>query len=469
MDKEFERDAFGPNIWLVDEMYRRYQENPQSVGESWRDFFEDYRPPHQQRGNGAKAREAQPPQEERRVEEEPRRPERAPTPAREERPPEPERAPVEDATPLRGIAARIAENMETSLGVPTATSVRTIPAKLLEENRRIVNTFLSARQGGKVSYTHVIGWAVLRALLDRPAMRSSYADIDGKPHVLQRKHVNFGLAVDVERGGARTLIVPNIKSADDLDFAGFWAGYEDLIRKVRANKLEVEDFAETTVTLTNPGTVGTSQSVPRLMQGQGVIVGTGAIAYPPEYEAADPQLLARLGVSKLITITSTYDHRVIQGAESGTFLGRVHDLLLGADRFYDDLFASLRIPYEPVRWSRDRGLGDDTDVYLEKQSRVIQLINMHRVRGHLLADLNPIGWEVLTHPELDLSSYGLTVWDLDREFITDGIPGPRRQILREIIDTLRSVYCHKVGIEYMHISDPEQKHWIQQRVEPGPE
>ncbi len=457
VDKDIEREAFGPNIWLVDEMYRRYQENPQSVGESWREFFDGYRP-------------ARP---------EERKPERTPGRKPENKPEEPTPAAlderevtdpaIEDASPLRGVAARIAENMETSLGVPTATSVRTIPARLLEENRRIVNSFLSARQGGKVSYTHIIGWAVLKALLDRPAMRASYAKVDGKPHVVQRKHVNFGLAVDVERAGTRTLIVPNIKSADELDFAGFWGAYEDLIRKVRANKLELEDFAETTVTLTNPGTVGTTQSVPRLMAGQGLIVGTGAIAYPPEYEAADPKLLARLGVSKLITITSTYDHRVIQGAESGTFLSRVHDLLLGADRFYDDVFASLRIPYEPVRWSSDRGPGDDTDAYLEKQSRVIQLINMHRVRGHLLADLNPIGWEVLTHPELDISSYGLTVWDLDREFITDGIPGPRRQSLREIIDTLRSVYCQRVGIEYMHISDPEQKRWMQQRVEPGPE
>jgi multifunctional 2-oxoglutarate metabolism enzyme len=375
----------------------------------------------------------------------------------------------EGASPLRGIAARIAENMERSLGVPTATSVRTIPAKLLEENRRIINRYLAGKQGGKVSFTHLIGWAVVKALEARPAMKTTYVEVSGEPHAVQHKEVNLGLAVDVERSGARVLIVPNIKAADRLDFAGFFSAYEDVIRKVRSNDLSPDDFAGTNVTLTNPGTVGTTQSVPRLLPDQGVIVGTGSIAYPPEFEAADPKLIARLGVSKLLTVTSTYDHRVIQGAESGQFLGVVHELLLGGDRFYDEVFASLKIPYEPVRWSSDRAPEEDLDIYLEKQSRVIQLVNMHRVRGHLLAELNPIGWEILSHPELDLSHYGLTVWDLDRDFLTDGLPGPRKQTLRQIVDMLRDAYCRTVGVEYMHISDPAQKRWIQQRVEPGPE
>ncbi|HYN36872.1 MAG TPA: multifunctional oxoglutarate decarboxylase/oxoglutarate dehydrogenase thiamine pyrophosphate-binding subunit/dihydrolipoyllysine-residue succinyltransferase subunit, partial [Actinomycetota bacterium] len=375
--------------------------------------------------------------------------------------------PVEDAVPLRGIAARIAENMEKSIEVPTATSVRTIPAKLLEENRRIINRYLSSRSGGKVSFTHIIGWAVLKALESHPAMNTSYAEIDGTPHAVHHKSVNFGLAVDVERGGNRTLLVPNIKQADRLDFAQFFNAYEDLIRRVRSNELKVEDFADTTVTLTNPGTVGTSQSVPRLMPGQGVIVGTGAIAFPAEYEAADPKIIAQLGVSKLMTMTSTYDHRVIQGAESGQFLSLLHDMLLGENRFYDEIFSSVAVPYEPARWSRDHA-ADDIDEYLEKQSRVIQLINMYRVRGHLLAELNPIGWEILTHEELDLSHYGLSVWDLDRDFVTDGLPGPRKQPLRQILDTLRDAYCRTVGVEYMHMSDPSEKRWIQQRIEPGP-
>ncbi|MQB01291.1 MAG: multifunctional oxoglutarate decarboxylase/oxoglutarate dehydrogenase thiamine pyrophosphate-binding subunit/dihydrolipoyllysine-residue succinyltransferase subunit [Actinobacteria bacterium] len=468
-------------------MYRRYQENPKAVGESWREFFEDYTPISDRSAD-------KPPAEAARVEDQ-SQPVAKPLPNEVKETPQPDEGPRtqpsqvtgsmpatkaaaptgpqgsetagEDASPLRGIAARIAENMEASLGVPTATSVRTIPAKLLEENRRIINNYLaSSRGGGKLSFTHMIGFAILKALEARPGMKVSYAEIEGKPHVLHHKRMNFGLAVDVEKeDGNRILYVPNIKAADQLDFQDFFSAYEGLIRKVRSNKLEPDDFAGTNVTLTNPGTVGTAQSVPRLMPGQGVIVGVGTIAYPPEYQAADPRQLARLGVGKIVTITSTYDHRVIQGAESGQFLGKIQDLLLGADRFYDDIFASLRIPYQPVRWSVDLAAADETEGKLEKQSRVIQLINMYRVRGHLLADLNPIGWEVLTHPELDLAHYGLTVWDLDREFLTDGLPGPRRQPLRQIVDHLRDAYCRTLGWEYMHISDPEQKRWIQKRVE----
>jgi multifunctional 2-oxoglutarate metabolism enzyme len=463
MARAREQESFGPNIWLVDEMYRRYQDDPRTVGESWREFFQGYTP---KAGTAAGVR-AEPgaTNDEGPGVAPPRRTSEA-EPARRA---EASGELPENATPLRGVAARIAENMQASLEVPTATSVRTIPAKLLEENRRIINRYIGARRGGKISYTHLIGWAVLKGLQKRPAMSSSYAEGDGKPHIVAHKHVNFGLAVDIERSGTRTLLVPNIKHADELDFAGFWSSYEELIRRIRANKLEVDDFKDTTVTLTNPGTVGTNQSVPRLMQGQGLIVGTGAITYPPEYEAADPRVIAQLGVSKVITITSTYDHRVIQGAESGQFLSEVHDLLLGSDRFYDELFASLRIPYEPARWSRDSAPADDIDEHREKQSRVAQLVNMHRVRGHLLAELNPIGWEVLAHPELTLSHYGLTVWDLDREFLSDGISGARKQTLRQIIDTLRDAYCQTTGIEYMHISNPDEKLWIQQQVEPGPE
>ncbi|MDQ3985481.1 MAG: multifunctional oxoglutarate decarboxylase/oxoglutarate dehydrogenase thiamine pyrophosphate-binding subunit/dihydrolipoyllysine-residue succinyltransferase subunit [Actinomycetota bacterium] len=531
VEKDISREEFGPNIWLVDEMYRRYQESPGEVSESWREFFEDYKPSHERRTRKAEpeadskakgdagddgsdrksvALKEGKPKAEKPKEAEEAKPESKPESKRESKEgkpqsaaeakkaekaeskegervhlsgteqKEPERRPAdqeasqearevkEEPVPLRGVAARIAENMEASLGVPTATSVRTMPAKLLEENRRVINRYLSSMGGGKVSYTHIIGWAVLKALQAHPDMTSSYQEVDGKPHIVHNKHVNFGLAVDIERSGSRVLLVPNIKAADQLDFAGFFGAYEDLIRRVRSNELKLEDFEGTTVTLTNPGTVGTSQSVPRLMEGQGLIVGTGAIAYPTEYEAADPKTLARLGVSKLITITSTYDHRVIQGAESGEFLSHVHDLLLGVERFYDEIFLSLKIPYEPARWSRDRAPADDTDDYLQKQSRVIQLINMYRVRGHLLAELNPIGWEILSHSELDLSHYGLTVWDLDRDFVTDGLPGPRKQPLRQILDTLRDAYCRTVGVEYMHISDPIEKRWIQGRIEPGP-
>ncbi|HXF57341.1 MAG TPA: multifunctional oxoglutarate decarboxylase/oxoglutarate dehydrogenase thiamine pyrophosphate-binding subunit/dihydrolipoyllysine-residue succinyltransferase subunit, partial [Actinomycetota bacterium] len=384
--------------------------------------------------------------------------------------PEPARpaALPEGARRLRFAAERIARNMQASLEIPTATSFRIIPAKLLEENRRVINRFLAARRGGKVSFTHLIGWAVVRALDAVPVMRSRFVEVEGEPYVVREDRVNLGLAVDVERSdGTRTLLVPNIKGANEMDFARFWAAYEEVIRKVRENRLSPDDFAGTTVTLTNPGTIGTQLSVPRLMPGQGLIVAIGRIDYPSEYQGTDPETLARLGVGKVLGVTSTYDHRVIQGAESGLFLAKLEELLLGGDRFYDEVFAALGIPYEPVRWSADRGVLETEEGYREKQAAVIRLVNMYRVRGHLIADLNPLGPDrVLTHPELDPAFHGLTVWDLDREFHVDDLPGDRpRRTLREILDLLRDSYCRTVGVEYMHIQEPDQKRWIQERVE----
>ncbi|HVL80466.1 MAG TPA: multifunctional oxoglutarate decarboxylase/oxoglutarate dehydrogenase thiamine pyrophosphate-binding subunit/dihydrolipoyllysine-residue succinyltransferase subunit, partial [Actinomycetota bacterium] len=378
--------------------------------------------------------------------------------------------PPEGAVPLRGAGAAIARNMEASLQIPTATSARVVPAKLLEENRRVINEHLAARLGGKVSFTHLVGWAVLKALEAVPVMNSAYVEADGDGYVVRHEHVNLGLAVDVERkDGSRTLLVPNIRDADTLDFEGFWTAYEDVIRKVRANKITPADFAGTTITLTNPGTIGTVMSVPRLMPGQGLIVGTGAIDFPAEYRGADPATLAAMGIGKVITVTSTYDHRIIQGAESGLFLDRLSDLITGEHGFYDEVFASLRIPYEPIRWSRDRqagvGAATATESVLEKNVKVMQLINMYRVRGHLLADLNPLTWEPKAHLELDPSFYGLSVWDLDREFLTGGVGDRDRATLREVLGILRDAYCRTVGIEYMHIQEADQKAWIQDRVE----
>jgi 2-oxoglutarate decarboxylase len=373
-----------------------------------------------------------------------------------------------EVVPLRGVGARIAANMAASLEIPTATSFRFVPAKLLEENRRVINRFLAAGGGGKVSFTHLIGWAVVKALESVPAMKSAFAEVDGKPHLVRHEHVNLGLAVDVERpDGTRSLLVPNIKGADGMDFSEFWGAYEDAIRKVRTNALAPDDFAGTTVTLTNPGTIGTQLSVPRLMPGQGLIVATGRIDYPTEYQGADPATVARLGVGKIIGITSTYDHRVIQGAESGEFLARIEALLVGRDRFYDEVFTSLRIPYEPVRWMPDRGAGLGTaEGPVEKQANVLRLVNMFRVRGHLMADLDPLGEQgILRYLELDPAYHRLSVWDLDREFLVDDLPGRRRRTLRDVLDLLRDAYCRTIGFEFMHIQEPEQKRWLQDRVE----
>ena len=344
-----------------------------------------------------------------------------------------------------------------------------MPAKLLEVNRAVINGYLGRTRGGKVSFTHLIGYAVVRAIADTvPAMNNSYLEgADGKPRIVRNEHVGLGIAVDVEKAdGSRSLLVPVVKDADTLDFRGFWGSYEELIRKVRNNKLAPDDFSGITVSLTNPGTIGTVQSVPRLMPGQGLIVGVGSIDWPAEMQAADPETLADLGLSKVITISSTYDHRIIQGAESGMFLKRVHELLLGEDGFYDDIFRALDVPYEAVQWRQDVRPVDQEAFRLEKQMAVQRLINMYRVRGHLMADLDPLRWrEPNMHTELDPLTYGLTIWDLERQYLTGGLAGQDRMTLRQILKVLRDAYCRTLGIEYMHIQDPDQKAWIQAQVE----
>jgi len=463
--------AFGPNAWLVEDMYERYLADPTSVSASWQEFFADYRP---QGGTGTTPTPAAAPPT-------PSAPTPAAVPTTAPGPPAPAAVPasppptpgVVGAVPLRGAAARIVANMEASLGVPTATSVRVVPAKLLEVNRTIVNNQLRRTTGGKVSFTHLIGYAVVKALIAVPAMNAAFvADADGKgsPGVLRHGHVGLGLAVDVEKASGRTLLVPCIADADTRDFKGFVGAYEDLVRKIHTNKIAPDDFAGTTVTLTNPGTIGTVQSVPRLMPGQGLIVGVGALGVPPGFEAADPRMLAELGVGKTVTVTSTYDHRIIQGAESGLFLAYVSECLIGGHDFYHQVFDSLEIPYEPVTWQPDDNPGvEDADgghQRLVKQNHVQTLVNMYRVRGHLIAHLDPLDAEpVDLHPELDPLHYGLTIWDLPRQFVADGLAGKQVATLDEILSVLRDAYCRTLGVEYMHIQDPEQKRWIQQHVE----
>ena len=473
------RGSFGPNAWLVEGMYERFVADPGSVSESWREFFADYRPaplPAPPPPLGRPSGDATQPATKAAPLDVP--PGDRPATSNGETPPV---APVRaaetadaEAVPLRGAASRIAANMEASLGVPTATSVRTIPAKLLEINRQILNDQLARTSGAKVSFTHLIGYAVVRALVEVPALNATFvADIDGKgtPGIVRHRHVGLGVAVDVAKSdGSRTLLVPCVRDADTLDFRSFVLAYEELIRKVHTNRITPDDFAGTTVSLTNPGTLGTVQSVPRLMLGQGAIIGVGALGYPPGFEAADPQVVAELGLGKVVTVTSTYDHRIIQGAESGLFLGKVLDYLEGKDRFYDAVFESMGIPYEPARWRTDTSAGfdagDATHQRLVKQVHVQTLINMYRVRGHLIAHLDPLEVEPSrSHPELDPLTHGLTIWDLSRRFVADGLAGRDVATLDEILHLLRDAYCRTLGIEYMHIQDPDQKRWIQQHVE----
>ncbi len=368
-------------------------------------------------------------------------------------------------TVLRGAPAKVVTNMQASLEIPTATSVRAVPAKLIADNRIIINNHLRRARGGKVSFTHLIGYAVVRALHDLPEMNNSFAlTPEGKPAVVVPEHVNFGLAIDLPgKDGGRSLVVAAIKGAEQMDFAQFWAAYEDIIRRARAGKLTADDFAGSTISLTNPGTIGTNHSVPRLMQGQGTIVGVGAMEYPAEFSGMHPDALSDMGISKTMTLTSTYDHRIIQGAQSGDFLRRVHQLLLGEDNFYYDIFAALRIPYEPAIWLTDREFSHEGQI--DKAARVIELINAYRTSGHLMADTDPLEFKIRTHPDLDITKHGLTLWDLDREFPVGGFAGQKLMKLRDILGVLRDAYCRRVGVEYMHIIDPEERAWIQQNIE----
>ena len=486
--------SLGFNTGYIEELYKQYQDDPKSVSESWREFFADYHPDEsfvaatptrtpaetQPEGDGEPA--TPPPATDQTSTDS-----QATAPA-EAKPPTGDGAPITPATApsvpsdqvevqaLRGPAAKIVENMEDSLGVPTATSVRTMPVKLLLENRKLLNAYQRQVGGEKVSFTHIIAYAVVQALKEQPSLYSTFArDEEGTPQHVMPDQINFGLAIDIERRGKRTLMVPNIKDAGSMNFAQFLGTYNDLISRTRSGNLKISDFEGTTATLTNPGMIGTSMSVARLMPGQGVIVGAGAIGYPPEYRGYADSVVSKTGISPVMTLTSTYDHRVIQGAESGAFLNHIEEQLLGHHDFYNQIFSDLGVPYQPFRLLSDSTpqLGQPearTELDMtEKQAAVLQLIRAYRVRGHLQADTNPLGYEWQYHKELDPATYGLTVWDLDREFITGGLGGEEVLPLREILSVLREAYTRKIGTAFMHLSDPEEKQWIQDRIEPQQE
>ena len=368
--------------------------------------------------------------------------------------------------PIRGVSARVVQSMEASLTVPTATSVRAIPAKLMIDNRTVINNHLKRSRGGKVSFTHIIGYAMISAMRQMPEMNAFFGELDGKPAIGKPEHINLGIAIDLAKpDGSRQLLVPSIKGCEELDFAQFWASYEETVRKARGGSLTVEDFAGTTVSLTNPGTIGTVHSVPRLVQGQGLILGVGAMDYPAEFLGANEDTLADLAISKVVTLTSTYDHRIIQGAQSGDFLKRIHELLLGENGFYDEIFAALRIPYVPIRWVVDMRFSKEDQV--GKTARVQELIQAYRTTGHLMADIDPLRYVQRSHPDLDVVTHGLSLWDLDREFATGGFGGKPVMKLRKILGTLRDSYCRTIGVEYMYIENPLERAWIQEYVEVG--
>ncbi|MEV4974129.1 multifunctional oxoglutarate decarboxylase/oxoglutarate dehydrogenase thiamine pyrophosphate-binding subunit/dihydrolipoyllysine-residue succinyltransferase subunit [Streptomyces scopuliridis] len=520
--------AFGANEWLVDEIYQQYLQDPNSVDRAWWDFFADYKPGTPGTADSsdetkatAAAGAAVPTTTTRATAPAPSAPAAAarpaaPAPAQAQAPtPAPAQpaapaaapaapakpaaaapAPVRPAAPvqppaapapvkakpapaggeataapegpeyvtLRGPSAAVAKNMNASLELPTATSVRAVPVKLLFDNRIVINNHLKRARGGKISFTHLIGYAMVQAIKAMPSMNHSYAEKDGKPTLVKPEHINFGLAIDlVKPNGDRQLVVAGIKKAETLNFFEFWQAYEDIVRRARNNKLTMDDFTGVTVSLTNPGGLGTVHSVPRLMPGQSVIMGVGSMDYPAEFQGTSQDTLNKLGISKVMTLTSTYDHRVIQGAASGEFLRIVSQLLLGENEFYDEIFQALRIPYEPVRWLKDIDASHDEDV--TKPARVFELIHSYRVRGHVMADTDPLDYLQRKHPDLDITEHGLTLWDLEREFAVGGFAGKSMMKLRDILGVLRDSYCRTTGIEFMHIQDPKQRKWIQDRVE----
>lgn len=505
--------VFGPNEWLVDEIYQQYLQDPNSVDRAWWDFFADYKPgaeatgavgepaaapttppsaaagtsgvaagpahaapakpaeaPAPTKPAQAKPAQSKPAAKAAPAKQAPAKPAQA-KPSQSKKPAqagevgaEAEQPSGPEYVPMRGPSAAVAKNMNASLELPTATSVRAVPVKLLFDNRIVINNHLKRARGGKVSFTHLIGYAMVQALKAMPSMNYSYTEKDGKPTLVKPDHINLGLAIDlVKPNGDRQLVVAAIKKAETLTFFEFWQAYEDIVRRARQNKLTMEDFSGVTCSLTNPGGIGTVHSVPRLMPGQGLILGVGAMEYPAEFQGTSQDTLNRLGVSKVMTLTSTYDHRVIQGAASGDFLRIVSKLLLGEERFYDEIFKALRIPYEPVRWNQDIDASHDDDV--TKAARVFDLIHSYRVRGHIMADTDPLEYKQRKHPDLDITEHGLTLWDLEREFAVGGFANKSMMKLRDILGVLRDSYCRTTGIEYMHIQDPKERKWIQDRVE----
>lgn len=485
--------GFGTNEWIVEDMREAYLADPASVTQSWREFFSEN--PQYLAGQspampskplsasvGVQIPGATTASASRRpvlASEDVSRSDLPPAPTAQFKSPtspyaynqahsdasETSNGVVESVDILKGASARTAKNMEASLQIPTATSARAIPAKVLIENRLLINTHLASTRGGKVSFTHLIAWALVESLAEMPEMNVAYTlDEKGKPALHNPAHVNLGLAIDVpSANGERRLLVPSVKNADTLDLAGFIDAYDALVIKARKGQLTVDDFKDTTATLTNPGMIGTLNSVPRLMPGQGLIMGVGAMTYPAAFAGASPETLARQAVGKVLTLSNTYDHRVIQGAQSGELLRLMERKLMGLDGFWNRSFKALRIPHEPVHWDQDVTYDPLADA--GKPARVAELIHAFRQRGHLAADTDPLAYRLRRHPDLNFSSYGLSLWDLDRVFPTGGLGGKDRATLREILQMLRDAYSRYVGVEYMHIQDPAQRRWWQERME----
>jgi multifunctional 2-oxoglutarate metabolism enzyme len=392
-------------------------------------------------------------------------------------------APPGEAKPLRGPAAMLAKAMDESRSVPTATSFRTVAVDTLDAKRKALNGVLKDR-GMKVSFTHLVAWAIVQAAKEWPVMVRTYVERDGKPHATEGGAVNLGIAVDVERkDGSRSLMVPAIKGAERLDFSAFHSYYEDLINKTRESKLTADDFQGTNISLTNPGGLGTIASVPRLMAGQSAIIATGSIAYPPEWAHATPDRIKSLGVSKVMTMTSTYDHRVIQGAESGSFLRRIEQLLQGEDGFYEGVARDLGIDESRVTSAHPASasappLGapapapsavapGPSEELLQGVQAATSLLKAYRTHGHLAARLDPLGSEPKGDPALQPETLNLTpelMGQVPASILRIGVPG---ETLLEALPRMREAYCGTMAYQMEHLSSHQQRMWLREMIETG--
>ncbi len=386
--------------------------------------------------------------------------------------------PPPGGTPLKGPAARLAANMAESLSVPTATTFREMPVAVLEGRRKELNSALrTAGRTEKVSFTHLIGYALARAAHRHPVLSHSYAESAGTGYRVEPGQVNLGLAVDVERkDGSRGLVVPVISRADSLSFQEFHAVYEGLVEKARAGKLLPDAFAGATMSLTNPGGLGTSASVPRLMAGQGSIIAVGAIGYPAAFSGVAEDRLREMGAARVMTVTSTYDHRIIQGAESGEFLRTLDGLLQGDDRFFEQVFDSLGLK-PPTAAAQNGALtrplpgaragAPIAEAQLFHVAAAMALVKAHRTHGHLAARLDPLGSEPVGDPALDPGPLGLTpeaMADIPTSVLRIACPG---RTLAEALPNLQAAYCGTIAYELEHISDHQERVWLRQMIESG--
>jgi 2-oxoglutarate dehydrogenase E1 component len=437
-ESRIERALDSVNAGYIAELYEQYRRDPASVDREWRILFES--------GRAGFEPVATPP---------PPAPAQADENGAGSAPSEPARTVPPGATPIKGPAARLAQNMTASLTVPTATSLRDVEVSVLESRRRELNAAIEPR---KVSFTHLIGWAIVRAAVEQPSMTHYYLEADGVAQRVDPGGVNLGLAVDVERAdGSRFLVVPVIKAAGDLDFARFHARYEELVERARASRLSPDDFVGATITLTNPGTLGTTASVPRLMPGQGTIVATGAIR--------------DVGPRRVMTISSTYDHRIIQGAESGAFLRRIEALLRGEDGFHEAIFTALGATAAPApetaaasTWPQPgAGTGPDPRAV----AAAVALVRAYRSFGHLAARLDPLGSEPRGDPALDPEPLGLTpeaMAAIPADLLRVDVPGAT---LAEVLPELQRTYCGSIAYEVEHIASHEERLWLRQAIESG--